>query len=1140
MGIRLRFIILLTAIFTSNALSAQIDTVFWFAAPEVSASTGDSPIYLRFLTYDSPATVTVSQPANGSFTPVTLTIAANTIDSVNLTAFLAQVESPAANAVSNNGLKIVSTSFISAFYELKAPTNKEIFSLKGQKAIGTNFYTPFQYAWNNGATTPASFSSIEIVATENATTVLVTPKTAITGHAANVTFSITLNAGQTYSARDMNVSAATTLAGSIVSANKPVAVTVFSGAISNAGCLSPMGDQITSSVYAGTDYIIRKGGPNDRVYILATQNNTGLTLSGTAATTSTLINFSETHEYIITDSVHYIKSTKPVYVWHVSGYGCRLNGSQVPNILCAGTYSSAFTRTNNDSLRLVLYTRTGFENQFALNGNTTLIPASSFATVPGTAGAYKAAIVTLSLAAVPLNSYNKITNTGDIFGLGVLSGNSATGSTYAWFSEFNSYPFVNAGADDTTCANIPHPLNGIVGGGSIYGNWTSNGFGSFQSATTNLNNSYIPSPLDTLVSPIRLILTSTGSCPVRRDTLILEVSPAPIVNASADQTVCANNALVQLEGTISGGASTGTWTTLGSGTFLPGPTALNADYVPSAADKTAGNVRLVLTSTNFGNCLAVTDTMAISITQPPVVNSGADTLTVCYNNPNVSLNGSVTGASTTGKWITTGNGLFAPNNQALNATYQPSINDINNGSVELYLESTNNGNCVAVTDSVLVLFSPAPTVNAGPNVVTCTNAAEVALAGTIGGSATSAAWSGGNGQFTPNNTALNAVYLPTAAEISSGQVVLVLTTTNNGGCNAVNDNIQISFVAPPFANFNFTNACLNNTSTFTDFSLPGFGTITNWNWDFDNGSTAGNQNPTQLYTAPGIYDVQLITTTNIGCKDTVVKQVTVYSLPVADFSYQTTCTGTQIIIDFTDESTTPNDAINYWYYDFGGQGTIATQNPSQLFSGDGNFIISHIVQTVNGCRDTLIETITIPPRPDAGFSYNTTNGMNIGAVFNFVDTSDYASTYYWTFGDGNSSSVENPSNTYFANGSYLVTQYVYGALGCVDSASLTILINTVTNEINTLIPNAISPNADGKNDVWKLDFINLLYPNATVAVYNQWGQELYFSTGYELPWDGTYKGDALPDGTYFYVIDLNDNSAESIYKGAVLVLKNGK
>jgi hypothetical protein len=333
---------------------AQVDTVFWFAAPNVATSIGDNPIYLRFLTYDSPATITLSQPANGSFIPITLNVPAHQVDSIDLSTFIANIESPAANVVADNGLKVTSTTPINAFYEIRAPQNKEIFSLKGSKGLGTNFYTPFQKFFNSGATTPASFSSIEIVATEDNTTVLITPRANVVGGTANVSFSKVLNQGQTYSARDIDGLASTSLAGSIVSANKPIAVTVHEGGLSNAGCLSTLGDQITSSEFAGTDFIIRRAtATNERVYILATQNGTNISVSNSTTTTS-LINWSETFQYVLTEDVNYIKTNKPVYVLHVSGNGCNLSLAQVPNVFCAGTYNTAFTRSSSDSLGVIL------------------------------------------------------------------------------------------------------------------------------------------------------------------------------------------------------------------------------------------------------------------------------------------------------------------------------------------------------------------------------------------------------------------------------------------------------------------------------------------------------------------------------------------------------------------------------------------------------------------------------------------------------------------------------------------------------------------------------------------------------------------------------------------------------------------
>jgi len=1132
------FILCLAFLLQHTFTHAQKDTAFWFAAPEISASAGDNPIYLRFLSYDNPASVIVSQPANGTFVPVSVSLPAHAVDSINLTAFLSSIESPAADAVANNGIRISSTSEISVYYEVKATSGKEIFSLKGNKGLGTNFYTPFQKFWNNGTTTPASFSSIEVVATQNNTTILVTPRTPITGHVANVSFSVLLNAGQTYSARDMNVTAATSLAGSIISSDKPVSVTVFSGALSHLGCLSPVGDQLTSTVFIGTDHIIHKGNTADRVYVLATQNGTNISIHNSTTTTS-LINSGETYSYTLGDTVNYIQTNKPVYVWHMSGYGCNLSGAQVPPVFCAGTYATSFTRSTSDSLGLLLYTRSGFEDQFAINGNTSLVPATAFKTVPGTAGAYKAALIYYSTAQIPLNSYNEVTNGGDIFGMATLSGQRTKGSSYAYFSEFNSYPFVKAGNDDTICANVPFPISGTVGGGSVTGYWSGTGFGSFQNSVTQLNNAYIPSPLDTLIGPIKLILTSTGPCQARKDTLILRVTPAPIVSASADQTVCFNAANVQLAGSVSGGAFTGSWSTLGSGTFTPNDTVLHAVYVPSNADLTAGTVKLVLTSTHAGSCIAVTDTMKVTITPPPFVDTDDDTVYVCANNAVVELNGAVSGATTTGKWTTSGNGLFSPNNLALNASYQASPADVASGGVTLYLESTGNGNCLPVRDSVRVLFTISPFANAGANTIACTNDPEVQLHGVVSGFTSTGVWSGGAGTFSPSTTNLNARYTPTPSEIMSGSMLLTLTSTNNAGCISVSSNVQVNFVAPPFANFNFTDECLRTAIDLVDFSLPGYGTISGWRWNFDDGNLSTDQNNEHMYSAPGVYDVRLITTTNVGCSDTVIKQVQVFAPPVSDFSYTVKCVGTQVVIDFTDQSTSAVGAINSWFYDFGGQGSIAMPNPSQLFTGSGNFVITHIVRTEHGCADTLIETINVPDKPKAGFYYNTTNGLNIGAVFNFIDTSAYASAFSWNFGNGSSSTLQNPSNTYFSNGNYVVTQYVYGALGCVDSASVLLTINTVTNEIKTLIPNAISPNGDGKNDVWKLNFIELMYPNATVEVYNQWGQQIFSSTGYAVPWNALYLGERVPDGTYYYIIHLNNGGADDLFKGTVLVLKNG-
>lgn len=1116
---------------------AQRDTVFWFAAPDVSSGVGQTPVKFRFQSYDQPATITVIQPANGAFVPLTLTMPAFSSDSLDLSSVLAQIESPGGNVISTNGIKISSTALINAVYQVNAPNNKETFSLKGSKALGTNFYTPFQKFWNNAVTTPATYSGIEIVATLNNTTVLITPRTNITGHLANATFSIVLNAGQTYSARDVDVSAATSLAGSIVSSDKPIAVTLFDGQLIQSTCSDLIGDQLIPTPFIGTDYAIYKGtSTTDRVYVLATQNASTIEVTG-LTTTSTLINSSETLEIPLTDELVYIKSNKPIYVYHVSGFGCELSAAVVPSLNCKGNNNMAFSRSSSDSLGVVLVTRTGFEGNFLLNGSSGLITSGMFQTVPGTGGQYTAARIFFSTAEIPVNTHNMIVNLADIFTMATISGGGAnTGASYAYNTDFYATAFSHAGSDDTVCANVSYTLYGNVGGGAVTGSWSSNGYGSFQNGLNSVPNVYVPSSLDTLISPIRIILSTTGFCPVARDTMYLEITPAPLVNANTDQAICENNSVVQLNGIIGGGAVTGVWTSDGTGTFLPNTSTLNATYVPSATDIASGTVQFVLTSTNIVSCATVSDTMEVNFTPAATVQAGADTLVICANNANVSLSGTVSGPTTTGKWLTSGTGIFSPNNSSLNCTYIPSVADTTAGFVWLYLESTSNGNCFPVQDSIYVSINNAPRVDAGPNQLKCSNASQVQLNASVTGGPFGGVWSGGSGTYSPSNSSLNAIYTPTATEISNGSIALTLTSTNNGTCNVVSDAIQINFVAPPFANFSGTNVCEGLSNVFTDFSLPGSGTLTNWAWRFQTGQTSSAQNPSYNFSLPGSYPVELIVTNSNGCRDTVSISVSVFDKPVADFTSVNSCPNNQVTVSFTDASTS-SETINYWFYDFGGQGSAALANVNQQFASGGTYTITHIVSTVNGCSDTIVVPVTIDPLPDAGFFFNSNNGANIGAVYNFIDTSDYAVTYSWDFGDGSTSTQMNPSHTYYSNGNYYIVLQITNALGCIDSAIRFTNVNIVTEEINTLIPTIISPNGDGSNDVWKLEFLELAYPDVHIEIYNEWGQTVFTSDGYEIPWDGTFKGEPVPDGNYFFVIQLNANASPDIYKGVLMVLR---
>ncbi len=86
-----------------------------------------------------------------------------------------------------------------------------------------------------------------------------------------------------------------------------------------------------------------------------------------------------------------------------------------------------------------------------------------------------------------------------------------------------------------------------------------------------------------------------------------------------------------------------------------------------------------------------------------------------------------------------------------------------------------------------------------------------------------------------------------------------------------------------------------------------------------------------------------------------------------------------------------------------------------------------------------------------------------------------------------------------------------------------------------IVPNAFSPNGDGINDVWNIEALDA-YPGSDLSVFNRYGQAVYHSRGYNKKWNGTYNDKPLPAGTYYFVIDLNNNALPKL-TGWVMILR---
>jgi len=776
---------------------AQTSTEFWFAPPEVtSGHVVDHPMLIRLATSDLPAVVTIDMPANPGFnggSPIVINMAAFSSHSEDLTAFIGEIETGPMDLVLNTGIHISSTATITAYYEVNTNFNPEIFALKGLTGLGTQFYTPFQDELPNGGYNPTPYTSFDIVATEDNTEIVIYPRVDLEGnHDALQSYIIVLNAGQTYSGgvlglNDPNPS------GTAIASNKPISVSVKDDSVAMpAGCKDLVGDQLVPVNIVGKEYIVSKGylTTPDRLVITATENYTILTIAGVQ---EAILFAGESFEYVINDDLTFVESNKPVYAFHITGFGCEIGGALLPPLNCAGSKEVSFTRSSTNFFALNILIRSGSEGDFEVNGDATLIQAADFNPVPGTGGAWLGAQISFDNAQIQVDQAYLITNNNDVFAMGLINGGATSGCRFGYFSEFAAEVFVHAGDNSSVCANTDFQLSGSVSGGATTGMWSSSGTGSFSPNTNDLNAVYVASPQDILNGSVVINLISTSQCEPVEDNFTLTFNAAPIIHAGEDLTICSNNATISLAGNFQncGGVTWGG----GDGVFSS-PNDVNSLYTPTADEITSGAINLTLTSTGNGDCNAVVDDLDITFTPSPTVDAGID-IVVCSNNPELQLNGAVTIAGG-GQW-TGGLGVFIPSANTLNALYLPSQSEVDAGSLTLTLTSTNNGNCNAASDEVSISFTTSPTANAGLNQIVCKNNADIQLNGAVTVS-TEGQWTGGLGIFTPSANDLNTVYTPTQGELLLGSVTLTLTTTDNGSCLAENDEITINFTSAPTVN----------------------------------------------------------------------------------------------------------------------------------------------------------------------------------------------------------------------------------------------------------------------------------------------------------------------------------------------------
>ena len=277
------------------------------------------------------------------------------------------------------------------------------------------------------------------------------------------------------------------------------------------------------------------------------------------------------------------------------------------------------------------------------------------------------------------------------------------------------------------------------------------------------------------------------------------------------------------------------------------------------------------------------------------------------------------------------------------------------------------------------------------------------------------------------------------------QVKLVLASNN--GC--LDSMLTTTRVNPkPTAAFNVNDDCVNIAAQFTDNSTISSGNISNWEWNFDDGTPLDfNQNPSHFYSNDGTYQPVLIVTSDFGCKDTMELTTNRHAIPLVDFAAVPVCQYDSISF-INNSSINAPSTISNWIWNFGdGSPFSAADNPKHLYNLSGIYNVSLIASSNFGCVGDISLPIQVYPIPTANFS-NTSVCENKPPMY-FIDISAVnngsITQWEWDFGDGNTSNFQIPSNAYASAGSYDVQLIVTSNNDCVDTVEIPVTVDPKPN-----------------------------------------------------------------------------------------------
>ncbi|RYY40572.1 MAG: PKD domain-containing protein [Chitinophagaceae bacterium] len=279
---------------------------------------------------------------------------------------------------------------------------------------------------------------------------------------------------------------------------------------------------------------------------------------------------------------------------------------------------------------------------------------------------------------------------------------------------------------------------------------------------------------------------------------------------------------------------------------------------------------------------------------------------------------------------------------------------------------------------------------------------------------------------------------------AAGNYVVNHWAVTDIGC--VTDTVPqtIAVSQPPVANFGVAAPyCVGRSVSFTDTSTVSGGTLTNWSWNFGDGSPVVNASTaaaqTHSYATAGSFTATLQVTSSGGCRSAVFPRTfTVNPNPSAAFTFSSACLPAAAIA-FTNTSSVAGGGTLGYQWAFGPAGATSTvTSPSYTYTTAGPHNVRLVATGPGGCTDTSLQVLnTVYAQPTSAFTVSTApvplkycRNAPITFTSNGAATGSTVSEYHWDFGDSNQSTQQAPVKTFATAGTYVVKHWIKSAIGC--------------------------------------------------------------------------------------------------------------